>query len=85
MGCGALIVTIIVGAITGVVARFLVPGADPMGWLLTICLGIGGSFVGGFLGSALDRKPGAKFQRSGLVMSILGSVILLLAWRLLTH
>ena len=75
-----LIVFLIVGLIAGFIARALVPGPDPMGWVGTMVLGIIGSFVGGTLaallfGGTLDVTP------SGLVGSILGSIVVLLIWR----
>lgn len=75
-----LIVFLIVGLIAGFIARALVPGPDPMGWLGTMVLGIIGSFVGGTLaallfGGTLDINP------AGIVGSIIGSVIVLLIWR----
>jgi uncharacterized membrane protein YeaQ/YmgE (transglycosylase-associated protein family) len=48
-----LITWLVVGLIVGAIARFIVPGPDPMGWIGTIILGIVGSFVGGFLASLL--------------------------------
>lgn len=75
-----LIVFLIVGLIAGFIARALVPGPDPMGWVGTMILGIIGSFVGGTLaallfGGTLDVTP------AGLVGSIVGAVIVLLIWR----
>ncbi len=75
-----LIVFLIVGLIAGFIARALVPGPDPMGWVGTMILGIIGSFVGGTLaallfGGTLDVSP------VGLVGSIVGAVIVLLIWR----
>jgi uncharacterized membrane protein YeaQ/YmgE (transglycosylase-associated protein family) len=75
-----LIVFLILGIIAGFIARALVPGPDPMGWLGTMVLGIVGSFVGGTLaallfGGTLDVTP------SGIVGSIVGSIIVLLIWR----
>ena len=75
-----LIVFLIVGLIAGFIARALVPGPDPMGWLGTMILGIIGSFVGGTLaalifGATLDISP------AGLVGSIIGAIIVLLIWR----
>jgi uncharacterized membrane protein YeaQ/YmgE (transglycosylase-associated protein family) len=46
---GSILYTIIIGAVIGVIARFIKPGADPMGWIFTILLGIGGSYVGSLL------------------------------------
>ncbi len=44
---------IVFGLIVGVVAKFLTPGPDPGGWILTILLGIGGALLGGFIGRGL--------------------------------
>ena len=49
MGGHGIISTIIIGAVIGILARFFKPGADPMGWILTIILGIAGAYVGGML------------------------------------
>ena len=75
-----LILFLVVGLIAGFIARALVPGPDPMGWLGTMVLGVVGSFVGGTLaallfGGTLDLTP------SGLIGSILGAIIVLLIWR----
>lgn len=78
-----LIVLAIVGIIAGFVARAVVPGPDPMGVGATMLLGIVGSFIGGFLGWALfgtDFEDGA-FQSAGLIGSIIGAVLALLAYR----
>jgi uncharacterized membrane protein YeaQ/YmgE (transglycosylase-associated protein family) len=79
----AIIVFIIVGIVAGYLARFLVPGPDPMGFVLTALLGIAGSFIGGFLGYVLlnkDFEEGA-LQASGLFGSIIGAIVALLIWR----
>ncbi len=74
----------IVGIIVGVVARFVLPGADHMGFVMTGALGIAGSFVGGLI-SRLFSKPadGATFHPAGIFMSVVGAIILLVAWRYL--
>ncbi|TMF57107.1 MAG: GlsB/YeaQ/YmgE family stress response membrane protein [Chloroflexi bacterium] len=66
--------------IIGFLARVLVPGPDPMGWLGTIVLGIVGSLVGGFLASLLFTGQ-AVIQPAGWIGSIVGAVIVLLIWR----
>lgn len=70
---------IIIGLLAGLLARFLDPGHQPMGWLLTIALGLVGSVLGGVISSFIfgtdPREPG--FQASGLVMSTVGAVIVL--------
>ena len=75
-----LIVWLLIGLIAGAIARWLMPGPDPMGWLGTILLGIVGSLVGGTL---LNLLTGGGFEigAAGLLGSILGALIVLWAWR----
>lgn len=75
-----LILFLIVGLIAGFIARALVPGPDPMGWLGTMILGVVGSFVGGTLAALLFGGT-LDINAAGLVGSIIGSVIVLLIWR----
>lgn len=72
----AIVLWIIFGIVAGGIARFLIPGRQPMGWLATMSLGIIGSFAGGFVAFLLDG--GDPVRPSGLVMSVLGAVIVLL-------
>jgi uncharacterized membrane protein YeaQ/YmgE (transglycosylase-associated protein family) len=77
---GLIVTLIIVGLIAGAVARLLVPGRQNISILMTIVVGIAGSFVGGFLGYVLfhhDTQNGA-LQPSGIIGSIIGAVIVLL-------
>ena len=75
-----LILFLIVGLIAGFIARALVPGPDPMGWLGTMILGIVGSFVGGTLAALLFGGT-LDISAAGLIGSIIGSIIVLLIWR----
>lgn len=78
-------ILLFVGIIAGAIARFIVPGPDPMSFLGTWALGVGGSFVGGFLGAVLfgfDRDDGV-IQLAGFFGSILGAVVILLIRRAL--
>jgi uncharacterized membrane protein YeaQ/YmgE (transglycosylase-associated protein family) len=75
-----IIVFLIVGLIAGFIARALVPGPDPMGWLGTMILGVVGSFVGGTLAALLFGGT-LDINAAGLIGSIVGSVIVLLIWR----
>ncbi len=68
------------GLIVGAIAKFLMPGRDPGGWIVTILLGIAGSFVGGFLASAL---LGRQEQTAGWIGSIIGAMLLLFIYRLI--
>ena len=74
--------TIIIGAVVGVLAKFLMPGKDPGGLIVTTLLGIAGAAVAGLLGRALGwYKLGAG---PGIIASVLGAMLLLLLYRLLT-
>jgi uncharacterized membrane protein YeaQ/YmgE (transglycosylase-associated protein family) len=75
-----IIVFLIVGLIAGFIARALVPGPDPMGWLGTMILGIVGSFVGGVLLS-LVTTGNFEISATGIIGSIVGAIIVLLIWR----
>ena len=70
---------IVIGLIAGFIARAIIPGKQSMGILLTIVLGIVGSFVGGFLGFLIfgSDPNGGFLQPSGIIGSILGSIIVL--------
>ena len=83
---GFIISLIIVGLIAGALARFLVPGRDPMSIGATIVLGILGSFVGGFLADVLFRDDTADrgLSPAGLIGSVIGAIVLLLIYRAVT-
>ena len=70
---------IVFGLIVGALAKLLMPGRDPGGWIVTILLGIAGSFVGGFLGQMLFQNAG---QTAGWIGSIIGVMLLLLIYRM---
>ena len=81
---GFIVYLIVIGLVAGFIARALVPGRDAMSVPGTMLLGIVGSFIGGFLGYVLthrDATDGA-FQASGIIGSIVGSVIALLVYRM---
>jgi uncharacterized membrane protein YeaQ/YmgE (transglycosylase-associated protein family) len=71
--------TLIVGLVVGALAKLFMPGKDPGGFIVTILIGIAGSFVAGFLGKAVGwYQPG---QTPGLIASIAGAMILLFLYR----
>jgi uncharacterized membrane protein YeaQ/YmgE (transglycosylase-associated protein family) len=70
-----LIGTLIVGLIVGAIARFIMPGEQKMGWIMTILLGVGGSFAAGFVGQALGWYRAG--QGAGWIASIVGALVLL--------
>ena len=71
---------LLIGLVAGFIARALVPGPDPMGWLGTMVLGIVGSLVGGTLAALLFGGTLA-LSAAGIVGSIIGALIVLLVWR----
>jgi uncharacterized membrane protein YeaQ/YmgE (transglycosylase-associated protein family) len=71
---------ILFGLVVGAIAKFLMPGRDPGGWIVTILLGIAGSFVGGFLATTL---MGRDQQSAGWIGSIIGAIALLFVYRLI--
>ena len=79
----SIIVLIIIGIVAGYLARLLVPGKDPIGFIGTMLLGIVGSFIGGFLGYVLFDKDFGEgaIQASGIIGSIIGAIIALLIYR----
>ncbi|MCK9684618.1 GlsB/YeaQ/YmgE family stress response membrane protein [Scleromatobacter humisilvae] len=68
----------IVGIVVGAIARWIMPGAESMGLVMTGIVGIAGSFIGGFI-ARLFSKPadGAIVHPAGLVLSVIGALILL--------
>lgn len=71
----------VVGLVVGAIARFIMPGAEHMGLIMTGVLGIVGSFVGGFIARLFSKPaPGAPFHPAGIVLSIVGAVIVLWVW-----
>ncbi len=71
---------IIFGLIVGVIAKLLMPGRDPGGFVITILLGIAGSILGGFIGRALGfYGPGTR--GAGWIISIIGAVVILAIYR----
>jgi len=70
-----IIGTIVVGLIIGAIARFLMPGEQKMGWIMTILLGIGGSVAAGVVGQQLGWYQAG--QGAGWIASVVGALVLL--------
>jgi len=78
MGLFHIIWAVIVGFFVGLMARFVMPGPVPMGFLATTALGIVGSFVGGFISNMIWKpKEGATTHPAGFIMSVVGALITL--------
>ena len=74
-GSHGIIMTFLIGLVVGIIAKFLTPGRDPGGFIITAIIGIVGSFVATWLGQALGwYQPG---QSAGWIASIVGAIVLL--------
>jgi uncharacterized membrane protein YeaQ/YmgE (transglycosylase-associated protein family) len=62
------------GLVVGALARLIVPGREPGGWVVSMLLGIGGSFLGGFVGRAVGMYQ--EGQPAGFIMALIGAVVL---------
>ena len=76
-----IIGTLLVGLIAGALAKLIMPGKDPGGLLVTLLIGVGGSFLAGFLGKAVGMY-GDPGSRPGIIASIVGALVLLAIYRL---
>ena len=77
-----IIGTIIIGLLVGIVAKLLMPGRDPGGFIITTLLGIAGAFVAKYIGQAAGWY--SADQPAGFIASVVGAILLLLVYRLAT-
>ena len=78
-----ILMWILFGLVVGVIAKLLMPGRDPGGFIVTILLGIAGALVGGFVGRAMGLY--AENEGAGFFMSILGAIVLLALHRMMVR
>jgi uncharacterized membrane protein YeaQ/YmgE (transglycosylase-associated protein family) len=71
---------IIIGLVVGVIAKLLMPGRDPGGYVVTILLGIAGSIIGTFIGRAVGFY--SQGESAGFIMSVIGAIVLLAIYHL---
>ena len=74
---------ILFGLVVGVIAKLLMPGRDPGGFIITILLGIAGSIIGGYLGRVMGFY--GPNEAAGWLMSIAGAIVLLLLYRMVAR
>lgn len=74
--------TLIIGLVAGTLAKFIMPGKDPGGILVTMLLGVAGAFVAGFLGRAFGWYTHVG-DGPGLIASVIGAIVLLGLYRLI--
>ncbi|HUL28629.1 MAG TPA: GlsB/YeaQ/YmgE family stress response membrane protein [Streptosporangiaceae bacterium] len=82
-----IVILLVIGLIAGAIARLLLPGRDPIGFLGTILLGVVGSFVGGFLQNLLFYHTLSihRIHPAGIIGSIIGAFLVLLLLRASGH
>jgi uncharacterized membrane protein YeaQ/YmgE (transglycosylase-associated protein family) len=75
-----ILIWVVFGLVVGIVAKFVMPGPDPGGIVLTICLGIAGAVLGGWIGRMLGLyRPG---DAAGFIMALVGAIAILALYRL---
>ena len=79
-----LISWIVFGLIAGAVAKFLMPGRDPGGCIITMIIGVVGAVLGGFIATTLGFGGIGGFDFRSLCIAILGALLLLLLWRMIS-
>jgi uncharacterized membrane protein YeaQ/YmgE (transglycosylase-associated protein family) len=76
----AIVGWILFGLVVGIIGKFLMPGRDPGGIVVTILLGIGGALLGGWIGQAMGFY--GEGEPAGFIMAVLGAILLLFLYRL---
>jgi uncharacterized membrane protein YeaQ/YmgE (transglycosylase-associated protein family) len=79
-GSHGIIMTFLIGLVIGIIAKFLTPGRDPGGFIITAIIGVVGSFLATWIGQALGWYQAG--QSAGWIASIVGAIILLLIYRM---
>ncbi len=72
---------IVMGLIVGLLAKFIMPGKDPGGLIVTVLIGIAGAFVGGYVGSFLGLGTVTGFNIGSILLATGGAILLLILYR----
>lgn len=72
---------ILLGLIAGALAKWAMPGNEPRGFIMTVLLGIGGAFVGGFIGALFGRGRVTEFSIESIMTAMVGALVLLYLFR----
>ena len=81
----AILSWIVFGLVVGIIAKFLMPGKDPGGFIVTMLIGIAGSLIGGFIGRAFTGSNPGDSAGAGYIMSIVGAILLLAIYRMMVR
>jgi uncharacterized membrane protein YeaQ/YmgE (transglycosylase-associated protein family) len=79
----SIIVWIVLGLIAGALAKFIMPGRDPGGIIITILIGIAGALIGGFLSTKLGYGAVDGLDIRSIVIAVVGAIILLILFRVI--
>lgn len=79
----SIIVTILIGLVAGVIAKLLMPGRDPGGFIVTILLGIGGALVASWLGRAIGWY--GPNEGAGFIGAVVGAILILVIYRMVVR
>lgn len=79
-----LISWIVFGLIAGAIAKFIMPGQDPGGCIVTMIIGVVGALLGGFIASALGFGGISGFDWRSMIIAIIGALLLLFIWRMIS-
>ena len=74
---------IVFGLIAGATAKFVLPGRDPGGIIVTILIGVAGAVLGGLIGTSIGFGPVTGFNAAGMMIAVFGAILLLFGFRLL--
>lgn len=77
------IIWIILGLVAGILAKFIMPGRDPGGFIVTMLLGIVGALVGGFISTRIGFGDVTGFNLPSIIIAVLGSMLLLFIYRMM--
>jgi uncharacterized membrane protein YeaQ/YmgE (transglycosylase-associated protein family) len=76
---------IVLGLVVGIIAKMLMPGDDPGGFIVTILLGVAGALLGGFVGNYFQWGDVTGFNMVSLALAVGGAMVLLILYRLLAR
>ena len=79
----SIFVWIVLGLVAGALAKFIMPGRDPGGIIVTILIGIAGALVGGFISTKLGYGAVDGFDVRSIVIAVLGAILLLIIFRMI--
>jgi uncharacterized membrane protein YeaQ/YmgE (transglycosylase-associated protein family) len=80
----SILAWIVLGLIAGAIAKAIMPGRDPGGFIVTALIGIVGAFIGGFIGNLITGSGITGFSLWSILLAIVGSLLLLWIYRLTT-